>query len=112
MASEADIGLLAEAISLAPGDSGAIEVVIRNLAASAIRGEAQLVSPFGTWDAITPWTQSFTVEPDAEVTARYEVAVPAASAAARWGPQWWALVKVCYFGRVRYTRAIRVSIAV
>ena len=111
-AAELDVTLAGGDLTLAPGERGELVVRLVNRARSQIRGEAQLVSPFGTWDAITPWTQSFTVEPGAQVTARYEVAAPAASATARPGAKWWALVKVCYFGRVRYTRAIHVSIAV
>jgi len=110
-AAELDVTLRGGDLTLAPGERGELVVRLVNRARSQIRGEAQLVSPFGTWDAITPWTQSFTVEPGAQVTARYEVAAPAASTTAHPGAQWWALVKVCYFGRVRYTPAIRVSIA-
>jgi hypothetical protein len=105
----AELGLTGPAgdITLAPGERGELVVRLANRSRSQIRGEAQLVSPFGTWDAITPWAQGFAVEPGAEVMVRYDVAAPAA---ARPGAQWWALVKVCYFGRVRYTAAIRVSI--
>jgi hypothetical protein len=38
---------------------------------------------------------------------RFGVAVPAT---ARPGARWWALVKVMYFGRVRYSQAVPVSI--
>ncbi len=94
-------------ITLAPGERAEIAVQLANRSRSQIRGEAQLLSPFGTWDSITPWTQGFAAGPGAQVTVRYSVTAPAA---ARPGAQWWALVKVCYFGRVRYTAAIRVSI--
>jgi hypothetical protein len=100
-----------DGITLVPGEHGEIAVRLVNQARSQIRGEAQLVSPFGTWDAISPWTRGFTIEPGAAVTVRYDVVAPAAGVLARPGAQWWALVKVCYFGRVRYTGAIRVSIA-
>jgi alpha-mannosidase len=100
-----------DGITLVPGERADLAVRLVNHARSQIRGEAQLVSPFGTWDAISPWTRGFTIEPGAAVTVRYGVLAPAAGALARPGAQWWALVKVCYFGRVRYTGAIRVSIA-
>jgi alpha-mannosidase len=95
-------------VTLRPGGHAEVAVRLANRARAQIRGEAQLVSPFGTWDAITPWTQGFRVDPGAEETIRYEVRVPAA---AREGSEWWALVKVCYFGRLHYTAAIRVAIA-
>ncbi len=107
LASEADIGLLAEAISLAPGDSGAIEVVIRNQAASAIRGEAQLISPYGSWLQTRPWTTGFAVAAGTAMTVQFDVTIPPT---ARPGEQWWALGKIMYFGRIRYTRAAEVTV--
>ncbi|HUK69889.1 MAG TPA: glycoside hydrolase family 38 C-terminal domain-containing protein [Streptosporangiaceae bacterium] len=111
-AAELEVTLLGGDITLAPGEHGELRVRLINRSRSQIRGEAQLLSPFGTWGEITPWTQGFAAEPGAEMTARYQVLAPTAGSAVRPGAQWWALVKVCYFGRVRYTEAIRVSIAV
>jgi hypothetical protein len=107
LAGEADISLIAEAITLAPGESGAIEVQIRNLAASAIHGEAQLISPFGSWRQARPWTTDFAVAAGAAEAVRFGVTVPLA---ARPGEQWWAIVKLMYFGRIRYTRAAEVTV--
>ncbi len=111
-AAELEVTLPGDDITLAPGERGELLVRLINRTRSQIRGEAQLLSPFGTWRAITPWTQGFVADPGAEATARYQVVAPDAGASARPGAQWWALVKVCYFGRVRYTGVIRVSIAV
>ncbi len=108
LAGEADISLVAEAVTLAPGESGLIGVQIRNQAASAIHGEAQLISPFGSWLSARPWTRDFAVPAGATGTVRFEVAVPPA---ARPGEQWWAIVKVMYFGRIRYSRAAEVTVA-
>ncbi len=107
LAGEADISLVAEAIALAPGESGPIEVQIRNQAFSAIHGEAQLISPFGSWRRARPWTTDFAVEAGATGTVRFEVAVPPA---ARPGEQWWAIVKIMYFGRIRYSTAAEVTV--
>ncbi len=106
LAGEADFSLAAEAIALAPGESGAIEVRIRNQAASGIHGEAQLISPFGSWLQTRPWTAGFAVGADAASTVRFEVDIPPT---ARPGEQWWAIVKVMYFGRIRYSRAVEVT---
>ncbi len=108
-AAELDVALSPGSLTLAPGGRGELVARLASGARSRIRGEAQLLSPFGTWELITPWTQGFAVDPGGEATVRYEVAAPAA---ARPGAGWWALVKVCYFGRVRYTAAVPVSIAV
>jgi alpha-mannosidase len=95
-------------LTLAPGGRGELAVRLVNQARSQIRGEAQLVSPFGTWEVITPWTRGFSIGAGHAVTLRYQVAAPAA---ARPGSQWWALVKVCHFGRLHYTSAVRVSVS-
>jgi alpha-mannosidase len=103
-----EIGLEVPAeLALAPGQSGELTAVISNRAASAVRGEAQLVSPFGSWPLLSPWTQGFAAGPGEQVTLRYPVAVPAG---ARAGAHWWAVVKVMYFGRVRYSQAVAVRI--
>jgi alpha-mannosidase len=93
------------AVSLAPGERGEIVVRLENHARSEIRGEAQLVSPYGTWETITPWTQGFAVRPAAAQTLRYAVQAPATT---RSGSHSWAMVKVMYFGRLAYTQAIPV----
>jgi predicted ATPase len=74
--------------------------------ASELRGEAQLVSPFGSWEMLGPWTQGFSVAPGASAVLRFAVHVPLTARHA----QSWALVKVMYYGRVRYTEAIPVVI--
>ena len=69
--------------------------------ASELRGEAQLVSPFGSWEMLGPWTQGFSVAPGASAvlcdSPYTHVPVTARHA------QWWALVKVMYYGRVQAT---------
>ena len=46
--------------------------------------------------------------PGGRATLSFQVRVPAA---ARPGTQWWALVKIMYFGRVRYTEAVPVTVS-
>ncbi|GLW09287.1 alpha-mannosidase [Microtetraspora sp. NBRC 13810] len=92
----------ARGVALAPGEHGRFTVGLRNLAGFDIRGEAQVISPWGTWDLVGP--------------AVHPVAVPAGSAAelavrvdvppgARPG-SWWLLVKCMWFGRVSYSPAV------
>jgi alpha-mannosidase len=81
---------------------------VGNRAASPVRGEAQLLSPFGSWTAARPWTQGFAVSPGQDITLRYHVTAPAD---ARLGTQWWIVVKLMYFGRIRYTDCVPVLIA-
>src|ERR1035438_8224529 len=107
-AAEVDPAMLPPELHLAPGGHGELLVLLTNQLASELHGEAQLVSPFGTWPLLGPWTRGFSVAPRASTTLRFAVTVPATE---RPGSQWWALVKVMYFGRVRYTEAIPVIIS-
>ena len=106
-AAELDISLPARELVLRPGGHGEVAVRLANGTAAGLRGEAQLVSPFGSWGQARPWTQGFAVGPGQDVTLRYSVT---AAASARHGQASWVLVKVMYFGRVRYTETIACSV--
>jgi hypothetical protein len=108
VAAEIDMALLTPALRLPPGGNGQLAMRLTNHTASPIRGEAQLISSFGSWAEIRPWTLGVRVDPGGSVVLRYAVTVPAD---ARPGREGWALVKLMYFGRVRYTEALAVSVA-
>ena len=103
---EAEVAVLTPGLRLAPGGEGELQVRVTSGLASELRGEAQLVSPFGSWEMLGPWTQGFSVAPGASTVLRFAVHVPMTERHA----QWWALVKVMYYGRVRYTESIPVVI--
>src|SRR5262249_36196853 len=86
-------------LEVAPGECAALAVRLANRTASEIRGESQLISPWGTWCDARPWTQGFTAGPDAAVRLGYTVTPPAG---ARPGSGWWTLAKGVYFGPVRH----------
>ena len=77
-------------------------------AATELRGEAQLISSHGSWAAVRPWVTGFSVAPGGEVTLRFGVQIPSD---ARPGQRWWALAKVMYFGRLRYSEPIWVNVS-
>ncbi len=99
--------VLTSELRLAPGGRGELLVRVTSGLASDLHGEAQLLSPFGTWQMLRPWTQGFSAAPQTSAVLRFAVSVPLT---ARHGARWWALVKVMYYGRVRYTEAIPVII--
>jgi hypothetical protein len=107
LADEAHVELVTPALRLAPGESGELAVRVASHLASQLGGEVQLVSPVGTWQATGPWTQPVTVAPGGEVTVRFTVTVPATAA-----PGWesWLLVKLMYFGRVRYSDSVPLTV--
>jgi alpha-mannosidase len=106
-AAEVDLAVLTPRLRLAPGGQGELLVRVTSGLASELHGEAQLLSPFGTWEMLGPWTQGFSTAPGTSTVLRFGVNPPVT---ARHGTQWWTLVKVMYYGRVRYTQAIPVVI--
>jgi alpha-mannosidase len=99
-------------VTLEPGSSATLELTVASDAASQVRGEAQLISPFGTWgqDGVTiePWTSGFSVSPEESTVLRFTVTAPPD---ARPGAQWWAMVRIGWFGRVLYTPTVPITIA-
>jgi alpha-mannosidase len=106
-AGEAEVRLASRNIEITPGGEAVIEAGVQNLAASEIRGEAQLISPWGSWHQVRPWTTGFAVPAGDTATLRYRVTAPAT---ARPGESWWALIKVMYFGRLIYTEPVEVRV--
>nr|WP_237695057.1 glycoside hydrolase family 38 C-terminal domain-containing protein [Streptomyces sp. SID5468] len=93
-------------VELAAGHTARLTVRLANTAASEIRGEAQLIAPYAVWPLTSPWTQGFTVAPGGGTELVYRIAAPPTL---RPG-EWWALVKVMYFGRLLYTPAAAVVV--
>ena len=96
-------------VVVAPGGRARVTLRLTNRAASALRGEAQLLSPYGTWGepgddlAVTPWTQGFALPASATRELTFTVTAPPA---ARAGGRWWALARITCFGAVAYTAAV------
>jgi alpha-mannosidase len=106
-AGEVELAVPTPELRVAPGGQGELLVSVTSRVASEVRGEAQMVSPFGLWPMLSPLAQGFSATPQEPAVLRFRIAVPAM---ARPGTRCWALVKVMYFGRVRYTPAIPVHI--
>jgi alpha-mannosidase len=109
VAREAEVEVAVEpaCLEIAPGMCATLAVRLANRTASAIRGESQLMSPWGTWREARPWTQGFTAGPGETIRLGYTMALPVG---ARPGSHWWALAKVMYFGRVRYTESVQIRV--
>jgi hypothetical protein len=104
---EVEVAVEPAVLEAAPGECATLTVRLVNRTASVIRGESQLMSPWGTWREARPWTQGFTAGPSETVRLGYTVALPVG---ARPGSHWWALAKVMYFGRVRYTETVQIRV--
>jgi alpha-mannosidase len=108
IAAELGLAVLTPALRLTPGGDAELVAEVTNQLASPLRAEAQLVSPFGSWELLAPWTQGLTARPGERVPVRFRGRVPAT---ARPGSRWWVMVKVMYFGRVRYSAAVPVTVS-
>jgi hypothetical protein len=103
LAGEADLEVTTLSLALAPGTAGSLEVRVRNHLACELRGEVQVLSPFGAWGAVPGWVAPVRADAGATATLSFPVTVPAT---AQPGSQSWLLVKLMYFGRVRYSEAV------
>ncbi len=106
-AAEVGLRLLPSSMTLSPGRPGEFSVEVTNRTAAPIRGECQLISPLGTWQALGPWTRGFAAQPGEDVTLCYPLRLPAS---ARPGSHWWALAKVMYFGRIAYSECAGIEV--
>jgi hypothetical protein len=106
-AAESELTRQTSDLELRPGDHGEVSVMLTNHTASELRGEAQIISSHGSWPAVGPWTMGFTAAPAGEATMTFTVDVPSD---ARPGQRWWALVKVMYFGRLRYSEPVWITV--
>ena len=94
------------AVAVSAGGAEQIRVELTNRCASEVRGEAQLIAPFGSWHLIGPWTQGFSLGPRERTVLTYQVQVPPDTPPGAF----WALVKLMAFGSVTYTPAIPVTV--
>ncbi|MEV7770359.1 NEW3 domain-containing protein [Kitasatospora sp. NPDC086791] len=97
-----DVEVSHRTLRLAPGGRGRLSLTLTNRTRGEIRGELQLVSPWGTWEAIPDPVRGFTVPAGASRVADFEVTVPAS-----FDPgSSWALAKVMWFGRCQYAPTV------
>jgi hypothetical protein len=106
-AAQLGLRLLPAALAIGPGQQGEFGAEVTNATAGPVRGECQLISPFGTWQAAGPWTQGFALAPGEQRMLCYPVRLPTT---ARPGAHWWAVAKVMYFGQVAYSEAARIDV--
>ncbi|MFJ9454010.1 NEW3 domain-containing protein [Kitasatospora sp. NPDC101447] len=97
-----DVEVSHRTLRVAPGDRATLGVTLTNRTRGEIRGELQLVSPWGTWEAIPDPVRGFTVPAGSSATVDFDVAVPPAADPG----SFWALAKVMWFGRCQYAPTV------
>ncbi|MFB8170788.1 NEW3 domain-containing protein [Kitasatospora purpeofusca] len=101
------VAVLADTVRLAPGERGVLALRLTNRTRGGIRGELQLVSPWGSWEAVGTPVRGFTLAAGAESVEEFELAAPAAMDPGAY----WALAKVMWFGRCQYAPTVAVVVA-
>ncbi|GAA0691103.1 NEW3 domain-containing protein [Kitasatospora atroaurantiaca] len=106
-----DTGLSVDAVEtslrVSPGGRAGLGLVLANRTRGEIRGELQLVSPWGTWEAIAEPVRGFTLAAGATESVEFEVAVPRDADPGAY----WALAKVMWFGRCQYAPTVALEVA-
>ncbi|GAA1645997.1 glycoside hydrolase family 38 C-terminal domain-containing protein [Actinoplanes couchii] len=111
---EIQADLTPAALTVTPGETATVRLALHNPGAGPLRGEAQLLSPFGTWGdtgdelSIQPWIQGYALQPGESATVEFTVR---AAPTARPKSEWWALARVTALGEVAYTASISLSVA-
>ncbi len=100
------IDLMTAAIDAEPGETTTLRARISNQMAGEIRGEMRVISPFPTWTGFSPRVQAFVVGSldSAEVAFRWTAPYVEHNVA------YWALVKTTFFGQVRYSETVPISV--
>ena len=89
-------------VVVTPGSVCDLVVVLSSTAGFDVHGEAQLVSPWGTWDLFPSQSQAFAVTAGGTAELTVRLTVPADMRAG----EWWLLVKTMYFGQVSYSATV------
>jgi hypothetical protein len=101
-----ELSVVTDAVDVTCGEKATLTVRATSTAADDIDGEAMVVSPWGTWHLIGPYTNGFHVPAGASTEVSFEVSAPAHAQPGTW----WAMVKLMWFGRVQYSPAIPVRV--
>jgi hypothetical protein len=93
-------------LTVTPGGRATFGVELGNQTRSEVRGEVQVVSPWGTWDLIAEPIRGFALAAGAAETLTFEVGAPADTQPG----SYWAIAKVMWFGRCQYTPTVPVVV--
>jgi alpha-mannosidase len=93
-------------LRLRPGQSASINVDLRSDAATAVDVQAQLISPWHTWELFPEANTGVRIPARDGVRLSFPVRVPHGHSPGRW----WALVKLAHAGQVHYTVPIEVEV--
>lgn len=82
-------------------------MVLTNRTRGELRGELQVVSPWGSWTALDAPVRGFTLAPGERRTVGFEIAPPPDTDPGAY----WAVAKVMWFGRCQYAPTVELVVA-
>lgn len=93
-------------VTLAPGETAPLCVTVATDAHADLAAEAHLISPWGTWEWLSPNIIGGVLPARGSVELRFDVSPP------RWIPpgRWWALIRVACAGELVYTPAVPIEV--
>jgi alpha-mannosidase len=101
-----ELSVVTDVVDVTCGEKATLTVRATSTASDDIDGEAMVVSPWGTWHLIGPYTSGFHVPAGASTEVSFAVSAPTHAQPGTW----WAMVKLMWFGRVQYSPAIPVRV--
>ena len=93
-------------VDVAPGGRASLNVTVGTDARAGLALEAHLISPWDTWEWVTPAVRGAVLNGGGEVDLRFDVCPPAWAQPGRW----WALVRLACAGRLVYSPAVAVRV--
>ncbi|WP_354643797.1 NEW3 domain-containing protein [Kitasatospora camelliae] len=96
------VGVAGQSLHLTPGGRAELRVLLANRTRGEIRGELQVVAPWGIWEALPDPVRGFTLAAGARTEIAFPVEVPAGTEPGAY----WALAKVMWFGRCQYAPTV------
>ncbi|MQS11084.1 glycoside hydrolase [Streptomyces kaniharaensis] len=101
-----DVAVSRETLRVTPGGRTTFRLTLTNRTRGEIHGELQLVSPWGTWEAVAAPVRGFTVAAGSSSTVDVEITAPEDTDPGTY----WALAKVMWFGRCQYTPTVALEV--
>ncbi|WP_460355662.1 glycoside hydrolase family 38 N-terminal domain-containing protein [Mycobacterium sp. ZZG] len=94
-------------VDVEAGSAARLSVTVGTDAHTDLTVEAHLISPWGTWEWLTPNITGGVIPPRGTCELVFDVAPP------RWTEpgQWWALIRVAAAGELVYSPAVRVRVS-
>ncbi|GAA3012298.1 NEW3 domain-containing protein [Kitasatospora albolonga] len=101
------VDVAADTVRVAPGGRAELVLRLANRTRGEIRGELQLVSPWGSWELLPDPVRGFHIAGGATAEVPFTVHAPTGSAPGTF----WAVIKVMWYGRCQYAPTVELVVS-